>query len=70
MLTDALLTQYGLPFFLVLLMSFMAFIVYRLGVDAKVGRFGMFVIVAGLMIGAVGFSTKFVLKIILDTSLI
>lgn len=70
MITDALLTQYGLPFFMILLMAFMAFIVYRLGVDAKVGKLGMFVLATGLMVGVVGFSAKFVLKVILDTGVI
>ena len=70
MITDALLTEYALPFCMIPLMAFMAFIVYRLGVDAKARKWGMFVLFLGLMVGVVGFSSKFVIKAILDTRII
>lgn len=69
MITDALLTEYALPLCMILLMTLMTFIVYRLGVDAKAGKFGMFVLFLGLMVGVIGFSSKFVLKVILDTGI-
>ena len=70
MITDAQLTEYALPFFMILLMAYMTFIVYRLGVDAKASKLGMFVLFIGLMVGVVGFSTKFVLKVVLDAQVI
>ena len=70
MITDAQLTEYALPFGMIFLMAYMTFIVYRLGVDAKAGKFGMFVLFLGLMVGVVGFSAKFVIKVILDTSVV
>ncbi|WJW76226.1 DUF2788 domain-containing protein [Thiohalobacter sp. IOR34] len=66
MITDQQLTEYGLPFGLVLLILYMVFIVYRLGKDSKAGRFGMFVLFLGLMVGVLGFSIKFVIKLFLQ----
>ncbi|HEB67829.1 MAG TPA: DUF2788 domain-containing protein, partial [Gammaproteobacteria bacterium] len=48
MLTDEMLTEYGLPIGLIVLMAYMAFIVWRLGKDSNAGRFGMFVLFLGL----------------------
>ncbi len=66
MITDAQLTEYGLPVGLIVLMCYMAFIVYRLGKDAKAGKFGMFVLFLGLMVGVLGFSIKFIIKLFLQ----
>ncbi len=66
MLTDEMLTEYGLPIGLIVLMAYMAFIVWRLGKDSNAGRFGMFVLFLGLMVGVLGFSIKFIIKLFLS----
>ncbi len=65
-ITDEMLTEYGLPIGLIVLMSYMAFIVWRLGKDSNAGRFGMFVLFLGLMVGVLGFSMKFIIKLFLS----
>lgn len=52
MITDEMLTTYALPVLLTGLMLYMAFIVYRLGMDSKSGKWGMFVLFIGLMVGS------------------
>jgi len=66
MITDEMLTEYGLPIGLIVLMAYMAFIVWRLGKDSNAGRFGMFVLFLGLMVGVLGFSIKFIIKLFLS----
>ena len=66
MITDAQLTEYGVPIGLALLIGWMIFIVYRLGKDSKAGKFGMFVLFLALMLGVVGFAIKFVIKFVLQ----
>ncbi len=66
MLTDEMLTEYGLPIGLIVLMAYMTFIVWRLGKDSRAGRFGMFVLFLGLMVGVLGFSIKFIIKLFLS----
>ncbi|HFD78847.1 MAG TPA: DUF2788 domain-containing protein [Gammaproteobacteria bacterium] len=68
-ITDEMLTEYALPVGLIVLMAYMVFIVYRLGKDSKAGRFGMFVLFLGLMVGVLGFAMKYVIKFFVGESL-
>lgn len=65
-LTDAFLTDKVLPVMLVLLICYMGFIVYDLGKQSKAGKWGMFVLFLGLMIGVLGFASKFIIKLFID----
>ena len=69
MITDKMLTVYGLPVLLTGLMLYMAFIVYQLGRESKASKWGMFVLLLGLMVGVLGFALKFVIKGVLEWSL-
>ncbi len=69
MITDEMLTTYALPVLLTGLMLYMCFIVYRLGIDSKAGKWGMFVLFAGLMVGVLGFGIKYAIKYYLESSL-
>ncbi len=66
MLTDEMLTEYALPVGLVALMLYMVFIVYQLGRESKAGKFGMFVLFLGLMVGVFGFAVKYIIKFFLQ----
>ena len=66
LITDALLTEYVLPISLFLLMGYMVFIVYELGRESKAGKWGMFVLFLGLMVGVLGFASKFVIQFFID----
>lgn len=70
MTPDQILTTYALPVCLVALISYMVFIVYRLGMDSKAGKWGMFVLFGGLMVGVLGFSLKFVIKAVVANNLV
>jgi len=63
MITDEMLTQYALPVLLVVLIGFMMFIIWNLGVESKAGKFGMFVLFLGLSVGMLGFVLKFVIEL-------
>jgi hypothetical protein len=65
-ITDAFLTEHVLPVMLAALMCYMTFIVYRLGKDSDAGKWGMFVLFLGLMVGVLGFASKFAIKLFLD----
>ena len=69
MTPDEILTAYVLPACLVALMGYMMFIVYRLGMDSKAGKWGMFVLFGGLMVGVLGFTLKFVIKTVIQHNL-
>lgn len=60
-----MLTEYGLPVMLTMLICYMVFIVYKLGKDSNAGKEGMFVLFLGLMLGVFGFTAKFVVKFFL-----
>lgn len=62
MITDEMITTYVLPACLILLMGYMLFIVIRLAVDSKAGKFGLFVLLLGLMVGVMGFLLKYVIQ--------
>ena len=66
LITDAMLTEYVLPVSLFLLMGYMVFIVYELGRESKAGKWGMFVLFLGLMVGVLGFASKFVIQFFID----
>ena len=68
MITDEMLTEYGMPIMLAALMLYMAYIVYRLGKDSNAGKTGMFVLFIALMVGVLGFVIKFFIKLTLDSS--
>ncbi|MCU7959133.1 MAG: DUF2788 domain-containing protein [gamma proteobacterium symbiont of Bathyaustriella thionipta] len=63
MITDEMLTEYALPVLLVVLIGFMVFIIWNLGVESKAGKFGMFVLFLGLSVGMLGFVLKFVIEL-------
>ncbi len=65
MITDEMLTTYALPVLLTGLVLYMIFIVFRLGVDSKTGKWGMIVLFLGLMVGVMGFVLKYVVKFFL-----
>ena len=69
MITDEMLTTYALPILLGGLMLYMGFIVYRLGMDSNAGKWGMFVLFIGLMVGVLGFGLKYVIKYYMEASL-
>ena len=69
MITDEMLTSYALPVILVVLMGYMFFIVLRLAVDSKAGKFGFFVLLLGLMIGVFGFLLKFIIQWFFESNL-
>ena len=62
LLTDAFLTDQVLPILLVALICYMIFIVYDLGKQSKAGKWGMFVLFLGLMVGVLGFASKYIIK--------
>ena len=66
LITDAFLTEQVLPVLLFLLMGYMAFIVYKLGKESDAGKWGMFVLFLGLMVGVLGFAAKFVIQFFVD----
>ena len=62
LLTDAMLTEYGMPIMVGLLICYMVFIVYDLGKQSDAGTWGTFVLFLGLMVGVLGFASKFAIK--------
>ncbi len=69
MITDEMLTNYALPVILTILMGYMFFIVLRLAIDSKAGKFGFFVLLLGLMIGVFGFLLKFIIQWFFESNL-
>ncbi len=67
LITDAFLTEHVLPVMLFLLMGYMTLIVYKLGKESDAGKWGMFVLFLGLMVGVMGFVAKFVIKYFIET---
>lgn len=45
--------------------SYMLFIVYKLGEESKAGRYGMMVLFVGLGLGIFGFAAKYLIKLYL-----
>lgn len=68
MITDKMLTEYALPVLLVGLILFLVFIVYKLGKDSNAGKTGMIVLSIALLVGVLGFVIKYVIKLMLDSS--
>ena len=64
--TDAFVTEHVLPVLLFFLMAYMAIIVYKLGKQSGAGKWGMFVLFLGLMIGVMGFAVKFLIKYLIE----
>jgi len=48
--------------------SYMLFIVYKLGQDSKAGRFGMMILFIGLGLGIFGFVAKYFIKMYLASN--
>ncbi len=48
------------------LMVYMTVIVYKLGKQSGAGKWGMFVLFLGLMVGVLGFAIKFLIKFLID----
>ena len=65
-ITDAFLTEHVLPILLVALICYMGFIVYDLGKQSEAGKWGMFVLFLGLMVGVLGFASKYIIKFFID----
>jgi hypothetical protein len=68
MITDQMLTEYAMPVLVTGLMIFMVIIVYQTGKESQAGKFGMFVMFLGLMVGVLGFAMKFVIQYIIESS--
>lgn len=68
MITDQMLTDYAMPVLVAGLMVFMIIIVYQTGKQSGAGKFGMFVMFLGLMVGVLGFALKFVIQYIIESS--
>ncbi|MCG6939415.1 MAG: DUF2788 domain-containing protein [Gammaproteobacteria bacterium] len=49
--------------------SYMLFIVYKLGEESKAGRYGMMVLFIGLGFGIFGFAAKYIIKLYLASQL-
>lgn len=60
--TEAQITNFGMTFGVGGLMLLMIFIVGHLAWEAKVGKFGTFVLFLGLTFGLVGFVAKFIIQ--------
>ena len=65
-ITDAFLTDHVLPILLVALICYMGFIVYDLGKQSNAGKWGMFVLFLGLMVGVLGFASKYIIKLFIE----
>lgn len=60
--TEAQIAHVGLTFGLAIFMLYMIFIILQLAWQAKVGRFGTFVLLLGLAFGMVGFVAKYIIQ--------
>ncbi|MBT3203491.1 MAG: DUF2788 domain-containing protein [Gammaproteobacteria bacterium] len=54
---------------LVIGISYMVFIIYKLGKDSKAGKFGGFILFLALGLGIFGFIVKFIIKMFLTSQL-
>ena len=59
MITDKLLTEYGVPIFISVLIIFMIFIILNLSKNHGAGKLGTFILLTILAGGIFGFITKF-----------
>ncbi len=61
-LTEAQMTELGMTYGVGGLMLLMLFIIGHLAWESKAGKFGTFVLFAGLAFGMVGYVAKYVIK--------
>ena len=66
-MTEAEFSQISLSVGLVVGMGYMMFIMYKLAVDSKAGKYGMFVIFLALGLGIFGFIAKYFIKLFIST---
>lgn len=63
--TEAQISQFGLTFGLAAFMLYMLFIVLKLAIDSKAGKFGTFVLFLVLSLGMLGFAAKGIIRWVL-----
>jgi len=68
-MTEKEFTDISLTLGLTFGISYMLFIVYKLGEESKAGRYGMMVLFIGLGLGIFGFVAKYIIKIYLASQL-
>ncbi len=68
-MTEKEFAETSLTIGLVVMISYMVFIVYKLGKDSKAGKFGSFILFLVLGLGIFGFIIKFVIKMVLTSQL-
>jgi len=68
-MTEKEFAEASLSIGLVVGISYMVFIIYKLGKDSKAGKFGGFILFLALGLGIFGFVVKFIIKIFLDSQL-
>ena len=68
-MTEKEFSEISLTFFLTFGISYMLFIVYKLGEESKAGRYGLAVLFIGLGLGIFGFVAKYLIKLYLASQL-
>jgi len=69
MMTEKEFSDISLNIGLVLGISYMIFIIYKLAEESKAGKFGLMVLMVVLGLGIFGFMIKFVIKFYLDAQI-
>jgi len=69
-MTEKEFAEISLNIGLVIGISYMVFIIYKLGKDSKAGKFGGFILFLALGLGIFGFIIKFVIKLVLSSKLV
>jgi len=68
-MTEKEFSEISLTIGLVVGISYMLFIVYKLAEESKAGKYGMMVLFVGLGLGIFGFAAKYVIKLYLASNL-
>lgn len=68
MIDEKEFAELSLKIGLTLGISYMLFIVYKLGKDSRAGRFGMMILFVGLGLGIFGFVAKYFIKMYLASN--
>jgi len=68
-MTEKEFSEISLTVGLILGISYMLFIVYKLAEDSKAGRYGMMILFAGLGLGIFGFVAKYAIKLYLTSNM-
>ncbi len=61
-MTEAQISEFGLKYGLAFLITLMLVIVAKLAWDCRAGKFGTFILFAGLALGIFGFLAKYVIQ--------